>query len=349
MGFSRALRISALVVVALASCTLTTDLDGFSGGEDTPADAGGEASNEDRSNPPPPPPAPPGDDGGADDVKVDVIDACDQTGCFDMPVGFSLVAFSQSTRPGCPTNFTLPTDTVESPAFGPGACSCSCNVTTNPTCSLGKLFGHYDTGGGLTCANVGGDLLNTNNMCGTDGFLGPFDVGNEHRFAPPGLSGGTCSASASANQAKLSFGSSGRACKASVLPECNGKVCPPSLATPFKSCIAHTGDVACPAPFTTKHLVGSAGTLACSNPCACSGVTGTCNGGTLNYYNSGDCSGAAALSIPVDDACHATDLAGASVGSHKYIANAPSGIGCTKNGSPTPSVSYTGQQTICCN
>jgi hypothetical protein len=347
MGWNRATRICALIVVALASCTLTTDLDGLSGGADTSDDGGSEASTTDDGGPIDPPP--PGDDGGLlQDVQVDVVDGCSQTGCFAMPTGFSLVAFAQSARPTCPTNFTTPADTVESPAFGAGACTCGCTVTTGPTCANGTLAGHYDTAGDGLCGSAGGDLANINNLCGTDGYLGPFTTGNEHQFAPAAPSGGACSAPATKNATKLTFGSSGRFCQAAVLPECNGLVCAPAVAAPFGVCIAHGGDVACPAPFSEKHLVGASGTLNCSNGCTCS-VTGTCSGGTLNYYASGNCTGGAVLSIPVDNKCHPTDIDGGSVGSHKYVANAPAGVTCTTGGSTSPSNTFSGTTTVCCN
>ncbi|HEY8080099.1 MAG TPA: hypothetical protein VIF62_38475 [Labilithrix sp.] len=343
VGYRRSAWALAASVLVLASCSLTTSLDGFTGGPD------------DDAGPPAPPPPPPGDDqtpppppmlDASNDVVPDVVDACDQTGCVDIPTGFSLVAYSATGGTTCPTGFTAPNAFVEGPSAGPGACTCGCTVTANPSCPTnGSIVGHFDTAGDGMCGSAGGSL--TNMGCGTDGFLGPFSTGNEHRYTPPAATGGTCTSSAAKDAGKVSYTAQGHSCEASVLPECNGKVCIPSVGSGFAACLAKDGDVPCPSSFSTKHLVGSGATLSCGAGCSC-GVTATCKG-TLYYHVSTDCSDVMPpFSTPVDDACHATDAMGASYGSHKYVPMAAANIACTKGGSTAPSVSLTDEQTICC-
>ncbi len=344
--------VGAVALLAVVSCSLTTSLDGLSGGAADDAldssEAGTGAGDKDGS------PSSDGSSGGSGgggllpDVGAPVVDGCSSAGCFVMPDGFGLVAFGATAHGvACPTGFTSPTDTVEGPTLAAGACSCACSVTTQPSCATGTLVGHFDTAGSGLCDSAGGDLANMG--CGTDGYLGPFGTGNEHRFKPPAPTGGACSATANNDPGKLTYAAQGRICAAAVTPECNGKVCPPSGAAPFAVCIATTGDVACPAGFPTKHLVGASASFTCSAGCTCGGVTATCKG-KVNYFASGDCSGAVGMSVIADDACHSTDAAGASFGSHAYVPFTPQNVACTKTGGTTPSTPVLSQSgTVCCN
>ena len=333
----------AIVLLAVVSCSLTTPLDGLSnGGADETLDgteAGTEASTSSDAS---------GDTGASfPDVVAPSVDGCSGTGCFVMPSGFRLVAFGATAKSvACPKGFNAPTDTVEGPALAAGACSCACSVTAQPSCATGALAGHFDTAGSGLCDSAGGDLAN--NGCGTDGYLGPFGAGNEHKFKPPAPTGGTCSAVANKDPTKLTYAALGRVCEAAVVPQCDGKVCPPSVAAPFGACIGTTGDVACPAGFPNKHVLGTGANFTCSTGCTC-GVTATCKG-KLNYFASGDCSGAVGMFVIVDDGCHSTDAAGASFLSHAYVPFNPQNVACTKTGSTTPSTPALSEaETICCN
>jgi hypothetical protein len=279
------------------------------------------------------------------DVAADVVDACSASGCFGMPPGFSLIAFGATAKgSACPGGFGEPTDTVEGPNVAAGACTCGCSVTTPPTCPTNGSIGNWaDTNGSQTCgmsviayANVG---------CGTEGIAGAFGPGDDHRFQPPGPTGGACSAPVNQDATRMSYAALGRVCQATTLPECNGMVCAPALAAPFAACIASDGDVACPTLFPTKHLLGTAASFTCSPGCTCS-VSATCTG-TLDYYSSTDCSGSVIFQIVADDACHATDYGAYS--SHEYVPNAPSGVACVGGGSTSASApALTGTTTVCC-
>jgi hypothetical protein len=329
---------------ALAGCSLLLDVDGLVG----TAPGGSEAGVPDGSNEGAV--VVPGDGGSSDapflqDVPVNPVDGCALGGCFDMPSGFALVAFGTKGA-ACPGGFGPGADSVEGPRVDAGACTCACTVTAQPSCAQGQVVGFYGTGGALTCPNSGSTYAN--NGCGTDGFLGPFGAGNEHRFTPPPASGGTCSAAAEKDNSKLSYVAEARVCQATLVPQCDGKVCLPSVA-PFQACIATAGDVACPAPFTTKHLVGSGASFNCSSSCTCGGVTATCRG-RVDYYASGNCSGAVGYSVPVTNQCLSTNNDGGSYASHLYVANAPLNVACTSGGSATPSAPALNQiTTVCCN
>jgi hypothetical protein len=98
----------------------------------------------------------------------------------------------------------------------------------------------------------------------------------------------------------------------------------------------------------TMHLIGTSASFTCGSGCTC-GVTATCKG-KVNYFATPDCSGAVAMTVPVDDACHPTDAAGASLGSHVYVPFTPTNVACTKTGSTTPSAPALAQATtVCCD
>lgn len=284
------------------------------------------------------------------DVTTTVVDGCSPTGCFDMPGGFSLVAFAASTKANdCPAGFALPVDTVEKPSAAAGACTCGCTVTAPPSCQNGTIIGHFSTGTGM-CENAGGNMVS--NTCASDGFLGAFDVGNEHRYTPPPPTGGACTAAPVKDPTKLSFGAQGRLCQATVVPKCEAKTCAPSLdsAGVYQACIATTGDVACPAAFPTKHLVGTGAAFDCGPGCACGGVTATCRG-ALQFFATPNCVGAPGAVFPVNDTCVPTtsNPPGASYASHRYVPTMMN-VACTTTGSTAPAnVNVLQPATVCCN
>jgi hypothetical protein len=346
------------LLVTLASCTLLTSVDDLQVVPDT-ADTSdtspdGATNNNNDSGVTSSTDATVIVDGGSpivdsflEDVQETVVDGCSTTGCFTMPTGFSLVAFNATASAGtCPTGFAAQADdTVEGPSVAPAACTCGCAVTANPTCPVGNLVGKFDSAGSGLCDNGGQNIDMT---CGTGGFLGPFGAGNEHRFTPPGATGGACNGSTNKDDTKLSYAAHNRVCQATTLPSCNNQVCPPALGGPFKACIGAPGDVACPANFQ-KHLVGTSATYSCQSTCSCTGVSASC-GGKLNYFDSADCSGAAEFSYAVNDTCVPTNAMGSTYSSHIYVNGGPQNIACGKGGASSPSTPQLNQPTtVCCN
>lgn len=207
------------------------------------------------------------------------------------------------------------------------------------------LVTHQDIVGSGLCESPGAPF---SSVCGTNGFLGPFNAGVEHRFTAPAPSGGTCQASATKDASKLTYASQGRVCEVTTLPECNNKVCPPPTGGGFVTCIAAAGDVACPAGFPSKHVVGTSASFTCGPSCTCSVKAASCTG-KFNYFASADCSGAIGNSVLVNDTCVSSANGGASYSSHVYVPDPPSGVACTNGGSATPSAPALSQTTtVCC-
>lgn len=289
-----------------------------------------------------------GRDGGSlGTVDAEVVDGCSTTSCEALPLGFQLVAIGPRND-ACPNGFGQPLDAVEEPAVGAGACTCGCDLKQAPSCTVGGgatiTLGYGAVGSG-TCAMAGQDVPTG---CSTAGFMGPF-LPYERSYTAPlaTLTGGACDVKVVTDDTKLSTKSL-RVCQATVLPQCEGKTCPPAL-TGFTACIAATGDVACPAAWPTKHLVGTSASFTCSAGCSCT-VGGQCSTtGTLKYYPTANCTGGADLTYPVGG-CGATPGSGATVyGSHRYDPAGPSSTRCNTGGISTPSAPSLAQpSTVCC-
>lgn len=258
-------------------------------------------------------------------IDATVADGCSSASCVDLPLGFELVAVGPTTDP-CPATFEQPKDVHENPVATNGTCTCKCSVGGTPICPSNQgLLTTFGTAGAGTCPNNGGT---TGGGCATDGFLGAFDTGNEHRYKPAGPVGGSCTTSGLADKTKVTF-TDLRVCGANVVPKCESKLCPPTLGGNFTACVAALGDQACPGAFPKKHLVGPDVNVTCANNgCNCS-VSATCTG-KMSFFASADCSGAADLIVNADDSCVATVSTppGTSYGSHRYTANAPANVTC---------------------
>jgi hypothetical protein len=351
-------RATALAAATLTGCTLTAPLGGLSGHR--PPDGGSGTSSVDAAYDGAVAEAgrTPGDDGGRGDVAVDdgfgsPADGADETSgcasaaCVDLPLGFAVVAFgAASSGAACPPGFGQGTDTVEGPSVGAGACTCGCTLSTPPTCPAnGAIANGYDTDGSGTCGTSGNTYANSG--CGTEGVAAAFGPSDDHRFTPPGPTGGTCQAPTVDDQTKLTFASQGRVCQATdALPTCGAMVCPPPVGAPFVACLAATGDTTCPPQFPEKHLVGTNASFACTSGCTCS-VTATC-AGTIDYYASTNCSGPVAFQVPANGQCVGTNYG--AYGSHQYVPAAPSGMACVAGGSTSASApSLDATTTLCCS
>jgi hypothetical protein len=203
----------------------------------------------------------------------------------------------------------------------------------------------FGTAGAGTCPNGGGT---TGGGCATDGFLGAFAAGNEHRYKAPGPVGGSCTSSGTSDPTKVTSTDS-RVCRANVIPKCETKLCPPTLTGKFVACVSSSGDQACPSAFPKKHLVGTDVSVTCAaGACGCT-VTATCTG-KMSFYASADCSGAPDLIVNANDTCVPTvsNPEGNTYGSHRYVANAPTNVACTSAGTSAATTSLVGPLTVCC-
>jgi len=109
----------------------------------------------------------------------------------------------------------------------------------------------------------------------------------------------------------------------------------------FALCYATNGDVGCPSGMT-KHSVGTDAGLSCGACTTCSS-TAKCKG-TVELYEDNHC-GSSLATLQVDGTCQAFSL-NKPIDSVKY---APSiDLGTCTPGTSTPTVTVSGQTTVCC-
>ncbi|MBX3232819.1 MAG: hypothetical protein KIT84_43875 [Labilithrix sp.] len=346
---SRAIFASSMGV-GLAACTVITGVGDLVVGDAPDAsEASAPVPTVTGSIAPPTPARDASDDGSLlGDPDASVVDGCSAAECSDVPAGYQLVALGPRDA-ACPADFGAPADVVETPSLDPGACTCSCSVTQPPTCNASPNAQIMSSFGpnGAACLQPSATIPA---RCDGSGFLGPFPA-NERRYVPVAATrtGGTCSRTAVKDDSKLKTVAR-RLCRASVVPQCDGKTCAPAV-TPYAACIATTGDVPeCPAAWPERHLVGASASFGCTNDCGCS-VGGNCpTRGRVSYFASADCSGAAGIVFTANNACTATAGSGAAAyASHRYDPDPPTGVGCQPNGAAPPTGPTLAQPTtVCC-
>jgi hypothetical protein len=334
---------AAFLVSALAGAC------GFSGvGTAEPGDAGEpttELPDADSSAPTP----------GALDAAVDVATdanadadaqpaACttSSTTCTSaLEAGWTAIAFASDRTAACPAGY-ITRDLVKSPAAAAGACTCACaiNAADPPTCAKGSFAGLIGTS---TCTTTG--VTYNVNGAGCTSLNQTGNLSTVARYAPLALTKGTCDSSVTKDAAKL--GSTPvRACEPP--PACGEDVCRGDGLAPFGSCIAHDGDVACPAgPFTTKTLTGPSATLTCGGCASCTN-TASCGPAKLHFFNDSACATEVATRL-VNDACNAV-ASGTPNATNSYFKYevATMNAACTASTTPTTAVALDLPRTICC-
>jgi hypothetical protein len=286
------------------------------------------------------PPATGNDAGGRDASEASAalcppVDAMPCTSA--LAAGWSPLAFANATAASCPDGYTT-TDLVTTPGAPANACKCACKISPAdpPSCAKGVLTG---TVGSTMCDGqaVGGPI--NGSVC----VVNPGVTGTYAKYAPLGLTPGTCIASPIVDQG-ASFARV-RACVPS--PACGEAVCNGVAPAGFASCIVHDGDVPCPGPpFANPTLAGAQADIACAG-CATCNNTATCSVPTVRAYNDSICT-TEVTSVVVNGACNLlTGTPGVSFGSIKYdvtLTNAS----CTPTSPPTATASLAAPRTICC-
>jgi len=210
----------------------------------------------------------------------------------DLPSGWAFTIYDPDNRGACAAGYGSPNDVQEGIDAGPAACTCGC-TTTNPDCHAGKLG--ITGGNNTTCDNFSNQTDPADAGCQVLGTQFSTTGGNKLSATAPTPVGGSCTPSGSQTIPAVGFGHQGRTCAfeaGAPGPGCSaGQVCLPSAGT-FGSCIAQTGDVACPADagYPTQHTIGTktTDTRSCS-ACGCSFDAGSC-GGTVTMWTDTTCS-----------------------------------------------------------
>lgn len=284
-------------------------------------------------------------DGGADaiaDVSSDrgpqTCSAASGPCVAAVAAGWTPLAFAPSRANGCPSNF-LASDLVSDPVAPANTCVCTCNIATQPSCSIGVATLNFGSTSQCTGAPSNYNIT-ANGQCVDFGF-GNFTENAFQKWTKLGLTAGTCNGSATADASKLTA-TPVRACAPS--PACNEDVCNGTVPAGFKSCITHDNDLTCPAgPFTQKFLAGTSTSAQCSTCSACT-ISAQCGAATVRSYGDAACT-ILKDSITADGTCNTT--AGATLVNHFRYDAPVQNVTCTP-GASLPTVDLALKRTICC-
>jgi hypothetical protein len=290
------------------------------------------------------------------DGLVDCADpACSNAGFFctaaAIPTGWTLVAFSATTRPSCPTRYASEQAIVSNPAGGPDTCSCHCSGTA---ASCGGTATYQGFPNACASGAVTVNLAVNGGACTATST----SVSSGHFYTLPGSNAvaqqGNCSGAGAVASAPAPTFDAGATCAAPAQlgAGCSSGVCAPATGTAFGACIAHPGNVACPTfGFVKQTLVstGSPGYVdnrTCGScPCATSLGCGAVSNVAL--YSGASCTGAG---FNVGGSCGVIN-ATASIASYRVSFSESGSTTCQPTGSSTSTGSVvldSNVETICC-
>jgi hypothetical protein len=204
--------------------------------------------------------------------------------------------------PACTALFQSPEDGNDQLDAGAPTCGCQCGAPS-VTCAPFPMSFFNVAGCGATtnCATTSltpstCTPLDVRSACGATSTLSYMTA------VQATVAGATCTPLPSQNVPPATWSLTGRACISSVAPsqvDCpSGSICAPKPAPPFAAatCIATTGDIACPqAGYVNKHVFYTSleDTRGCS-PCTCGGAASpTCSATVDAYQLKTSCSGTA--------------------------------------------------------
>ena len=249
-----------------------------------------------------------------------------------LPVGWTLVQLQPNRSAACPANFTQQ-DIISNPVAGTGACDCACTANAASACNMGQLQTRHGT---TTACSSAGAMINVNGA-GCTTMTGTF---SDYFSATPLSAGASCTPSTVTDRMRVTS-TQLRSCEPPAA--CREDVCNGRVPAGSSACVVRDGDQTCPVGWTTRSLVGTDFSLACSS-CTCQG-SATCTNARINFFSDPSC-GTALISFAVDGTCQPTNAVGA-IGSFTYTATAGNPT-CTANGSRTATVALTGTRTLCC-
>jgi len=277
-----------------------------------------------------------GSDGARDEGDVAVEATPPSDACVPPPPAWSRLAFLSGRARPCPAATTT-NDLIEGPTPAPNTCTCStCDIVTHQSCASGPIVNYYDQSStSASCGTTSSSFSNEPaGSCVDQG--GTFRLRRHFRATPPGPTGtATCTASASAATGTVTA-SEVRTCTPSTPDSCS--------AVGVADCVAAPGNKTCPAPYTTKHLLGSDVEVTCGT-CGCA-VTTTCEG-SITMSDHSSCSGGITTTIAVDDTCHDAPNTTGYVYA-KYTGKVDKETCSIVGAAPPASVQLTKEKTVCC-
>jgi len=235
---------------------------------------------------------------------------------------------------GCPGGYPEAYMGLTNPQTQPGACTCSCNITQQPTCTTGNVNWNYGMQAFLCFSpspvNSNGTCQQSNATLASNQFVAPL---------PP--TGGACTGQTVGDPSKVQT-TQVRTCTVPASDEAS--VCAGVAPGGSAACIVAPGDVPCPqgSPFQTRSVIADTETLVCS-ACGSCGVTATCSNAELDIYSDMGCTTMMAA-IPANSTCVGVQGGQMKAFWYKAQVSAPA---CKATGT-TASFQTTNAQTLCC-
>ncbi|HEY8039601.1 MAG TPA: hypothetical protein VIF15_07395 [Polyangiaceae bacterium] len=275
----------------------------------------------------------------------------------DVPAGWTVVAFSATTRPVCPGSYGTEQAVVSNVSGAAASCACACSGTAAQCVGLAGYY-YYGTNQSAcgTATTVNNANINNGACTGTGDSI-PNNTWYELLSTTPTVQQGTCSGSGQVSGSLQPVTTSAGATCSVAKPlgaGCSGnQACVPTTGTTFLQCIAHPGDVNCPAfGFTTKTLAstgnpGYVDSRGCGG-CSCSTNLQSCAPLTsMAFYSNNNCTG---TSWPIYNSCTG-EVAGGTALSYKINVTETGDPSCqpSSGSSPTGTVTLDSNvETICC-
>jgi len=234
----------------------------------------------------------------------------------------------------CPGGYSETYMGLMNPQAQAGACTCSCSITKQPSCTNGNVNWDYGTNAPL-CFSPSN--VNSNGTCQPlNGSLQAAQF-----VAPLPASGGTCTGQAVGDPTKVQT-TQIRTCAVPASDE--GSVCAGVAPVGSAACILAAGDVPCPqgSPFQNRSVIADTETLVCSTCGTCS-VSANCTGASLDIYSDMNCM-TMMTSIPANSQCISVQTGNMKAYWYKATVDSPA---CKATGTAA-SFQSTNPQTLCC-
>jgi hypothetical protein len=247
--------------------------------------------------------------------------------------------------PACPSGLDDASEVGDSASSSSDVCTCdTCQVTQAASCA-GHVTENFDTSGTAACGNAGA-ATDYDNMpdgtCQTDLYTGARPSAGHTKLTLAAPSGGACAPNPpTVHVEDITLANRSRLCTNTA--RCAAGVCDGRVPSPFMTCIASPGDVACPAGFAERRVVGDA--AADCTPCSCSVVRAACTG-RVDHFTDNQCMNGV-VQVTADGTCRANTWANGSIFlSYKVVAT--SATTCNPGTSSTIKVKLANQRTVCC-
>ncbi len=310
----------AAVLVACAAITGASDLTIVEAGPS--ADAGKDVEQ------------PPETDAG-------FVSCGEQRVCLPAPSGWTPIVLVQ----GAPANALCPTTYAQKSAVkgltGLAKCACRCDAPTGGGACDNDLRIDYGNG---QCSAAGADVSAL-----PDGGCTPVTLAalaGSARAKPLTGAATTCSPQITQELPQPVDLALCAGAEVTTSAQCRSdESCVPVVSRGSKLCIAHEGEIECPAGTWTRWSTGTNPTddRACSG-CTCSSDPTGCSKGQLTFYANDGCTGPLGT-LTTDDTCKASPVTAASR-SVQYKAGATCSV--TKEPAITGALSFQGARTVCC-